>query len=231
LTKKRKSRKDPADKIIVESRAYGRHVRAPRGSKTKAVLNPAMKAHGRRLLKSNIPARLIMSALQPFRVDFKGGMLWQRLVRHFAAQAKEGKSYSVMGISEWDLNAIYPTSRLLYPVLEVQLKDNFSILEATLNYELNSRFLTRKKENTAFRVTIIFLFPDFEANEIITVPIVLPDKLLSDKAPYAFIVQPPPQANSYLICFKAQACANGAIVQSSSNVDKAMCLIGSGTRE
>jgi hypothetical protein len=82
---KKKMRKNPTGKVVVNSKAYGEHERAPRGSKSKAVLNPAMRAHGRRLRKSNIPAKLIVDALQPFRENFKGGMLWQKLVKHFAA--------------------------------------------------------------------------------------------------------------------------------------------------
>ena len=109
--------------------------------------------------------------------------------------------------------------------------DHFSNLEVSVNYALSKRFLQRKKDITAFRITLIFLFPDFKNNEIITIPIVLPDKLLTDAAPYAFIVQVPRRANSYLACFKAEACAKGLIHQKTPNVDKAMCLIKSGIRE
>ncbi|HLA59237.1 MAG TPA: hypothetical protein VK622_10770 [Puia sp.] len=59
----------------------------------------------------------------------------------------------------------------------------------------------------------------------------MPDKLLSDSALYAFIIDVPRRANSYLVCFKAEACANGKLHQHSPNVDQAMCLIASGTRE
>jgi hypothetical protein len=81
--------------IVVNSKTYGEHKRAPRGSKSRAVLNTAMKAHDRRLRQSNIPAKLIMDALLPFRENFKGGILWQNLVIHFAAQAKKGEPDSV----------------------------------------------------------------------------------------------------------------------------------------
>ena len=228
---KRKPVKKPADKIVVNSRAYGRHHRAARGSKSRAVVNPAMKAHGRRLRKSNIPAKLILDALQPFRENFKGGMLWQRLVKHFAAQAKAGDAYSVTGIEYWDLNALYPTSRLMTTHVKITPDDHFSNLEVSVNYRFSNRFLQRKKDITAFRITLIFLFADFKNNEIITIPVVLPDKLLNDSTPYAFIVQVPRRANSYLACFKAEACKKGLLHQNSSNVDKAMCLIGSGIRD
>jgi len=228
---KKKSVKKPADTIVVKSKTYGRHDRAARGSKSRAVINPAMKAHGRRLRKSNIPAKLIMDALQPFRENFKGGMLWQRLVKHFAAQAKTGDAYSVTGIEHWDLNAQYPTSRIMTARVKITPDDHFTNLVVTVDYEFSKRFLQRKKDITAFRITMIFLFPDFENNEIITIPVVLPDKLLSDAAPYSFIIQSPPRAMSYLACFKAEACAKGELHQNSFNVDKAMCLIGSGTRD
>ncbi len=228
---KNKPVKKPADQVVVNSSAYGKHHRAARGSKSRAVLNPAMKAHGRRLRKSNIPAKLIMDALQPFRENFTGGMLWQRLVSHFAAQAKGGDPYSVTGIEHWDLNNQYPTSRLMTAQVKITPDDHFSILEVSVNYKFSNRFLQRKKDITAFRITMIFLFPDFKNNEMITIPIVLPDKLLADVAPYAFIVQVPRRANSYLACFKAEACAKGMIHQKSPNVDKAMCLIKSGIRE
>lgn len=227
---KKKSSKKSTDKIVVNSKAYGKHQRAPRGSKSKADLNPAMKAHGRRLRKSNIPAKLIMDALQPFRENFKGGMIWQRLVKHFAAQAKTGDVYSVAGIEHWDLNDRYPTSRLITPRVKITPDEDFSNLEVSVNFVFSKRFLQRKKDITALRITMIFLFPDFKNNEIKTIPFVLPDKLLSDTALYAFIIDVPPRANSYLVCFKAEACANGMLHQNSSNVDKAMCLIGSGMR-
>ena len=228
---KKKPGKKPTDKIIVDSVAYGRHNRAPRGSKSKAVVNPAMKAHGWRLRKSNIPAKLIMDALQPFRENFKGGMLWQRLVKHFAAQAKEGDAYSVTGIEYWDLNTLYPTSRLMTTRVTITPNNQFSNLEVSVNYVFSNRFLQRKKDITAFRISMIFLFPDFTNNEIITDPIVLPDKLLHDTASFEFIVRIPRRANSYLACFKAEACANGMLHQNSPNIDKAMCLIGSGIRD
>lgn len=231
MPSKKKTRKNPTEKVVVNSKAYGRHERAPRGSKSKAVLNPVMKAHGRRLRQSNIPAKLIMDALQPFRENFKGGMIWQRLVKHFAAQAKKGDPYSVTGIENWDLNGQYLTSRIMMANVKITPEDDFSNLEIEVNYAFSKRFLERKSDITAFRVTLIFLFPDFRNNKIKTIPFVLPDKLLSDSALYSFIVEPPRRANSYLCCFKAEACKNGELYQNSKNVGKAMCLIASGARD
>lgn len=227
---KKKMRKNPAEKVVVNSKAYGTHERAARGSKSRAVLNRAMKAHGKRLRESTIPAKLIMDALQLFRENFKGGMLWQRLVKHFAAQAKDGSAYSVTGIENWDFNSQYLTSRIMTVSVEITPEDDFSNLEVEVNYTFSRRFLERKSDITAFRITLIFLFPDFRNNTIKTIPFVLPDKLLSDSALYSFIVQVPRHANSYLCCFKAEACKNGELHQNSVNVGKAMCLITSGSK-
>ncbi len=225
---KKKLRKKPAEKVVVKSKAYGVHERAPRGSKTKAVLNRAMKAHGKRLRESTAPAKLIMDSLQPFRENFKGGMLWQRLVKHFAAQAKKGDAYGVVGIENWDFNIQYLTSRIMAPDVEIKPLDDFTDLKVEINYTFSKRFLERKSNITAFRITLIFLFPDFKNNKIKTIPFVLPDKLLNDFALYSFIVQVPRHANSYLCCFKAEACRNGELDQKKGNTGKAMCLITSG---
>jgi hypothetical protein len=218
------------EKVVVKSEAYGEHTRAPRGSKTRAVLNPAMKAHGRRLRKSNIPAKLIMDALYPYREDFKGGMLWQKLVKHFAAQAKKGEAYSVQGIGSWDLNNRYLTSRIMSPDVEVKPNKDFSNLKIEVNYTFSKRFLERKSNITAFLITLIFMFPDFKKNKLVTVPVFMPVKLMTDHSLYTFLVEIPRGANSYLVGFKAEACVDGVPEQNAKNVNKAMCLIASGMR-
>ena len=115
----KKSGNPPGTKIIVNSKAYGRHERAARGSKSKAGLNESMKNDGRRMIDSILPARLIQNALLPYRKNFKGGLFWQRLVSHFATQAKNNQDYNVLGMSNWDLNNAYPTSRILAPTIKV----------------------------------------------------------------------------------------------------------------
>ncbi len=210
--------------VTVNSRTYGKHERAARGSWKKAKLNDAMKGHSERLIGSNLPAKLILDALAPYRTNFKGGQIWQKLVKHFAKQAKLFKDYSVLGIEHWDLNQRYLTSKLISPHVKIDADPSSSILNITVNSEFSKRFLLRKKDITSFRITIIVMFPDFINNEITTIPVVLPDKLLSDEIPYSFIVQIPPGATSYLPCFKAEACVNGELTKNSRHVDKVMCL-------
>jgi hypothetical protein len=223
----KKKRKFPPKMVTVNSRTYGKHQRAARGSWKKARLNDAMKGHSERLIGSNMPAKLILDALAPYRTNFKGGQIWQKLVKHFAKQAKLFKDYSVLGIEDWDLNQRYLTSKLMSPHVKIEAEPSSSILKITVNYEFSKRFLQRKKDITHFRITIIVMFPDFISNEITSIPIVLPDKQLKDEAPYSFIVQIPPGATSYLVCFKAEACVGDQIVEHPGHTDKAMCLITS----
>lgn len=223
----KKKRKFPPKMVTVNSRTYGKHERAARGSWKKAKLNDAMKGHSERLIGSNMPAKLILDALAPYRTNFKGGQIWQKLVKHFARQAKLFKDYSVLGIEHWDLNQRYLTSKLMSPCVKIDADPSSSTLNITVNSEFSKRFLLRKKDITSFRITIIVMFPDFIANEITTIPIVLPDKLLDDETPFSFIVQIPPGASSYLACFKAEACVDNKIVERPGNIDKAMSLITS----
>jgi len=223
----RKKRKHPPVMITVNSKTYGKHERAARGSWKKATLNDAMKGHSERLIGSNLPAKLILDALVPYRTNFKGGQIWQKLVKHFAKQAKLLKDYSVLGIEYWDLNQRYPTSKILSPRVKIEAEPSSSILNITVNCEFSKRFLLRKKDITHFRITIIVMFPDFISNKISTIPILLPDKQLNDEAPYSFIVQIPQGASSYLACFKAEACTGDKIVEHPGHTDKAMCLITS----
>ncbi len=85
-------------KVTVNSKTYGVHTRAPRGSKSEAKLNDKMEETRLRTLSTNAPASLINKALEPFRKNFKGGLFYQFLQSRFSAQAKRGLKFSVKHI-------------------------------------------------------------------------------------------------------------------------------------
>ncbi len=212
----------------VNSHSYGAHVRAARGSVTKAEVNDAMKEHGKRLVASNVPAKLIHDALQPFRTNFTGGLLWQYLVKHFAGQKKNGEAYSVDKMDIADINKSYPTRRLMYPFVELNIDTLSSTMQISINYTFSTRFLGRKRDIDGFQNTVIILFPDFINNTIITIPVPMPIKALADVSPHVFMQKIPPGASSYILCFKAEACVKGQVTTDSCNVDKAMRILKSG---
>ena len=225
---RKKSKTQAGEKVIVNSKAYGRHERAARGSRSKIKLSEALKKHSQRMIGSNKPAKLLMEALLPYRTNFKGGLFWQRLVKHFAVQTKEKKDYSVLGMNEWDLNNAYPTSRIMTPSMKVDVNPSESVLHISFNYYFSDRFLERKGDIYAFQITIILLFPDFVKNEIAVLPTVLPEKPLNDLATYSFIVQIPRGAASYIACLKAEALSRSIPISEKGNVNKVMRLMETG---
>jgi hypothetical protein len=215
------------DKIWVNSKAYGSHLRAARGTRSHAEVNDAMKAHGLRMIGSNSPAKLICDALKPYRVNFPGGMIWQKLVKHFAAQAKKGVDYNVSGIVYWDLNDAEPTSRIMAPTIRITPGNSPEELLVSVSYFFSDRFLQRSNHIKGFVITIIFLFPDFIRNEIITIPISLPEKAMADHLAYAFILPIPAGVNIWLACFKAEPSYKTGPSNDKTGVNKAMCLVSS----
>jgi hypothetical protein len=151
-----------------------------------------------------------------------------KLLGHFTAQAKKKQPYSVVGIEHWDVNKKHPTSRYMTPNLEIKRDSACTQLIISLNYGFSNRFLERKSDISGFQVTIILFFPDFVRNEMITIPNVMPEKKLDDDSLYSFIVQIPAGADSYIACFKAEACVGGVPIETKDNVRKAMSLYQSG---
>ncbi len=217
------------EKVTVNSKTYGEHTRAARGTIKEAVLNEAMQAASLRMTGSNTPARLIHDALNPFRTNFKGGQFWQKLVRHFAAQAKNRQDYSVTDLELFDINKNYPLANVLNSrSMKVNIDMPALTMELTCNYTLGSRFLKRSSYLDSMQLTVIALFPDFKENDIIVNSVVLPAKKLSDNEPYSFIMNIPAIATSYLLCWKIEGCENGIVTDDSGNSKKAMYLMKAG---
>ncbi|MGB4399744.1 MAG: hypothetical protein WBJ10_10255 [Daejeonella sp.] len=68
------------DRTIVNSKAYGEHTRARRGSRNKVEINDTLKLHNLLLTGANTPARLVKNEIDYYRAGFPSGQLWQFLV-------------------------------------------------------------------------------------------------------------------------------------------------------
>jgi hypothetical protein len=203
-------------KIKVRSKAYGDHERAARGTYTEAKINTAMETHGERLRQSNNPAKLIHDNLKPFRENFKGGLFWQFLIKHFAAQAKKNEKYSIVDIwAPMDVNKEYPMYRLMDTMSVREHVDKSSLsMQVNVQYKLSERFMGRSHYKDGTQVTIIIMFPDFENNEIEVVSNIMPIRKLNDTDTYSFIINIPVSATSYLIFCKAEATEKGEVASS-----------------
>lgn len=217
-----KGKNKPVKKITVNSQTYGEHERAARGTYKKAELNDAMKAHGKRMIGSNTPAALIQDALRPYRMNFSGGQLWQEMVKRFAAQAKEGREYSVMDLQYLSFHTYYTVRRMGSSSFEINTDLEASVFEMKYTYIPAKAFLDRAPYLTGFQTTIIALFPDFKKNTIITESVVLPVRALKDAEPFSFIINIPPQARACLLCCKVEGTEKGVVLNSTGNVTKGM---------
>ena len=72
----------------VNSRTYGPHTRAPRGTYKPALLNDAMKESSAVQALANACARQINDHIKEFRGDFKGGQFWQNMLSALRQQYK-----------------------------------------------------------------------------------------------------------------------------------------------
>ena len=210
----RKRKLKPPGKVVVRSKTYGRHERAARGTVTPAELNESMKAYGERMIRSNMPARLIQDAQKPFRANFTGGQLWQSLVKHFAAQANEGLEYSVVGLQSMDLHKYYTTSRIMSPAFNAQYNEVTGSLDMTFNHTPESSFLKRAHYVNGFRITIIAMFPDFRKNTIVTLSEVLPHRALRETVPVSFFIKVPGEAMQCLLGYKIEGTKDGNVCAS-----------------
>jgi hypothetical protein len=211
-------------KIKVRSKTYGDHERAVRGSGKAVEVNSIMRENGRRMIGSNAPAKLIFDALKPFRENFKGGLFWQDLVKHFTKQLNKGEKYSVKGLENMDLNKNYPLSRMMSLQVEVKPEPASLFLMIKIKSVLADRFLKRCPYVNGMQLTFIGLFPDFERNDIDVTHVVLPVRTLKDEDTYSFIMDIPASATSYLLCCKAEGSQNGLVIDSNREVSKAMFI-------
>jgi hypothetical protein len=221
-------------KIKVDSKTYGVHFRAPRGSKKEAKLNPRMQEANRLTLSTNAPARLINEALKPFRENFKGGLFFQFLQQHFNAQATKSEKFSVNNllvhtdlagdddedINEdpdkfWlkqypkDINQHYPSSEMLTMTVDVVVDMPTFTIQISIKHWMNARFLSRSDSRRSLQLTFIALFPDFEDNDISAESVELPIRGLKDTDTFSFLMNIPVAATSYMLFWKAEACHNG----------------------
>ncbi len=84
------SSEDGEKRTVVNSRAYGKHVRAKRGTHKPLVVTDAMKKAGELMRSANAHAKVIMDAFKPFCKDLRDGKRWSRLVALFRKQLQEG---------------------------------------------------------------------------------------------------------------------------------------------
>jgi hypothetical protein len=213
------------EKIWVESRTYGGHWRARRGSKNPAKVNDAMLKSSQELQLANKAARLIKLHIDPFRSDFMGGQLWQHLVKKFKQQIKAGQEFNTQNLKELEVWATYPQSRF-GAVFTPEIKVSSSSIYVTLKRVHHPNF--KRSFTDSYQLSMLAIFPDFEkmeAEDEVSAAKVFFMKDKVEDVSFGFTV--PAGAAHYLLVLKVEGTENG---EPNDNVTiKSMSIVDAGT--
>lgn len=143
---------------FVRSRTYGDHVRAKRGTYKSANVNEALKHESKTLLRANVPAKIFKDAIDPYRGELTGGMLWQRLVSMFRKELKEHGACDFAKMERFEIHADYPFKRFLHVEPTIKFEKKKSILKVDLRYDSHPRFV-KAKSVSGYRLTVLAYFP------------------------------------------------------------------------
>jgi len=204
------NKKEPnhqTEKVWVESRTYGGHWRAKRGSKTPAKVNDAMLKSSQDLQTANKAAKLIKMHIDPFRHNFMGGQLWQQLVKKFKQQINAGQGFNTQNLKELEVWAFYPQSRF-GAVFTPEIKVSDSALSVKLKRLHHPNF--KRSFTDSYRLSMLAIFPNLEKMEAENE--ISPSKVffMKDKVEdVSFEFAVPIQAAHYLLVLKVEGTENG----------------------
>lgn len=99
------------DVTFVNSRTYGKHARAKRGTYTPITLAVGMEKSAKVQTEVNQLAKIVFDSARVFVPRFKDGRLWARLLSVFRQQHKAGKAFNYLDFNQMDMRLDYPTSK------------------------------------------------------------------------------------------------------------------------
>ena len=203
---------DP-DRTFVNSKTYGEHTRARRGTKSKVEVNDTLKAHNVLLTSANIPAILVKKAIDNYRSDFPSGQLWQFLVGMFKRQLKMNIPLNVDQLMYKDISTNYRLSRVLKSGYKQEITSNPAIVNVEFGI-LNPEF--RSKAIDGFLIEVIAMFFDFNSMESTSDSSSGPIVPLKHEQELSFDLKAGKPGDSYLICLKLNGCIRDEILTDNS---------------
>lgn len=143
---------------FVQSKAYGPHVRAARGTHKEAKLNSVLQNNADRAKAVTSSGSAILKQLKTLETGFASGDLWSRMT----ARMFKAKSMQVMDLLEtfegMELNERYPFAKLFaaLPAIEAVIKKKRLILE--LEFLSHACFPKGEKVTQyLYEISILFL--------------------------------------------------------------------------
>ena len=194
---------------FVKSSTYGDHVRAARGTHKKAKLNAACQAQSKKLVKSNLPAKVIKDAIYPYRADFYYGPLWQKLVSMTNQELGKSATFDFSRLEPFEIHPNYPLDRLIDLRTNTSVDAKLSKLQVTLSYDMPPVF-DKSLPLDGFRVGVIALFPDMKKQgaktEIVYSNIIgLKEKIKPLRMEFSI----PARTKFFLVCVRIDGCEKG----------------------
>lgn len=100
-----------SDMTFVDSKAYGAHARAKRGTYKPISLSEGMQKSADVQKRVNLMAKIVFDAVNSFVPGFKDGKFWSRLLSVFRKQHKAGKMFSYTDFDLMEMRLEYPASK------------------------------------------------------------------------------------------------------------------------
>jgi hypothetical protein len=154
--KKPKLKSSTPGTVVVDSPTYGRHERAARGTHRPAELNEALKQSAVDMGKAVQLAKLVQYGIDPYREDFRGGLMWQRLLSILKRQYKERKDFDLQALKGFEIWKEKPLKRFFRQTLNNLLQ--FDESELVLSFIEYPDF--KWKNIVGMRVEVIVVFAD-----------------------------------------------------------------------
>jgi hypothetical protein len=212
---------------FVNSKTYGKHVRAARGTYKPVQVNDTFKKMSGHLVAAQKPARVIKEAIDPYRIDFKGGMLWNRLVSLFTLQHKNNESFNLQQLEGFEIFQQYPLQRFFKIDTTVTAEKETASLKVVLTYKQHPTF-PRAKFIDAYSLQVIGIFPNLTAASAESVA--ADAQIISRTGKVealSFHLPIPPGATDYLVCVKLDGISKGSVM--AGHFTKGMSILKAGT--
>lgn len=131
--KKNKNLLHSTDKVLVRSKTYGNHLRAPRGSKTEIRLNDVLDTNCKKAPDVSGTGKPVIRYLKMREPGFTGRRLWQEMMRRMFRSGSVDVLVLLQSLRKLEVNPSYPLQMLTkLPQFEYRQKGKQHVVEMTL---------------------------------------------------------------------------------------------------
>ncbi len=141
-------------RVHVDSKQYGQHTRAKRGTYTPVALNDSMQAQNNRTVLLNLLAKPVHDFLKLYCGRFKHNQLWQQLLQRLRASPSDDPAVLLAQLNRLDINKDYSASTV---IPDVHLTFDKHALTVQLEAKHHPLFRTVEHDSYYYEVAVLFL--------------------------------------------------------------------------